>query len=142
MARPRQRLVEVGYPRAVELEPVRTTLHGAGFEGAVVQHFGTAHDVLIRIAPRDDVDRSELSNQAFDALRIRDSAVRRSDWRSAIRHFRPATCASDVKSDYATLIDLPSGHREMALGVAPVAELTPPSPKTYYQKKSASGGVG
>ena len=50
--------------------------------------------------------------------------------------------ASDVKSDYATLIDLPSGHREMALGVAPVAELTPPSPKTYYQKKSASGGVG
>ena len=68
-------LVEVGYPRAVELEPVRTTLHGAGFAGAVVQHFGTAHDVLIRVAPRDDVDRSELSNQAFDALRIRDSAV-------------------------------------------------------------------
>ena len=68
-------LVEVGYPRAVELEPVRATLHGAGFEGAVVQHFGTAHDVLIRIAPRDDVDRSELSNRAFDALRTRDSSV-------------------------------------------------------------------
>ena len=68
-------LVEVGYPQAVELEPVRATLERAGFEGAVVQHFGTAHDVLIRIAPRDDVDRSELSNQAFDALRARDSAV-------------------------------------------------------------------
>ena len=68
-------LVEVGYPRAVELEPVRATLQGAGFEGAVVQHFGTAQDVLIRIAPRDDVERSELSNRALDALRARDSAV-------------------------------------------------------------------
>ena len=68
-------LVEVGYPRAVELEPVRATLQGAGFEGAVVQHFGTAQDVLIRIAPREDVDRSELSDRAFDALRTGDSAV-------------------------------------------------------------------
>ena len=68
-------LVEVGYPRAVELEPVRATLHGAGFEGAVVQHFGTAQDVLIRIAPREDVDRSELSDRAFDALRAGDSTV-------------------------------------------------------------------
>ena len=68
-------LVEVGYPRAVELEPVRTALDRAGFEGAVVQHFGTAHDVLIRIAPRDDVDRAELSNRAFDALRARGSEV-------------------------------------------------------------------
>ena len=68
-------LVEVGYPGAVELEPVRSALDNAGFEGAVVQHFGTAHDVLIRIAPRDDVDRAELSNRAFDALRARDSTV-------------------------------------------------------------------
>ena len=68
-------LVEVGYPGAVELEPVRGALDNAGFEGAVVQHFGTAQDVLIRIAPRDDVDRAELSNRAFDALRARDSTV-------------------------------------------------------------------
>ena len=61
-------LVEVGYPRAVELEPVRATLRGAGFEGAVVQHFGTARDVLVRLAPRDDMDMSQLSNRAFDAL--------------------------------------------------------------------------
>ena len=68
-------LVEVGYPQAVELEPVRATLAGAGFEGALVQHFGTAQDVLIRIAPRDDMERSELSNRAFDALRAKDSSV-------------------------------------------------------------------
>ena len=68
-------LVEVGYPRAVELEPVRATLDRAGFKGAVVQHFGTAHDVLIRIAPRDDVERAELSNRAFEALRDANPAV-------------------------------------------------------------------
>ena len=68
-------LVEVGYPRAVELEPLRATLERAGFEGAVVQHFGTAQDVLIRVAPRDDVDKAELSNRALDALRTGDSAV-------------------------------------------------------------------
>ena len=68
-------VVEVGYPQAVDLEPVRTTLYRAGFEGAVVQHFGTAHDVLIRIAPRDDIDKAELSNRALDALRARDSTV-------------------------------------------------------------------
>ncbi len=68
-------VVEVGYPQAVDLEPIRTTLYRAGFEGAVVQHFGTAHDVLIRIAPRDDIDKAELSNRALDALRARDSTV-------------------------------------------------------------------
>ena len=68
-------VVEVGYPQAVDLEPIRATLYRAGFEGAVVQHFGTAHDVLIRIAPRDDIDKAELSNRAFDALRARDSTV-------------------------------------------------------------------
>ena len=68
-------VVEVGYPQAVDLEPVRATLYRAGFEGAVVQHFGTAHDVLIRIAPRDDIDKAELSNRALDALRARDSTV-------------------------------------------------------------------
>ena len=68
-------LVEVGYPGPVELEPVRATLDRAGFEGAVVQHFGTARDVLVRLAPRDDVDRAELSNRAFDALRAGDPAV-------------------------------------------------------------------
>ena len=68
-------LVEVGYPSAVDLEPVRATLDRAGFEGAVVQHFGTAQDVLVRLAPRDDVDKAELSNRAFDALRAKDPAV-------------------------------------------------------------------
>ncbi len=61
-------LIEVGYPEPVELTGVRSTLEQAGFGGAVVQHFGTARDVLIRLAPRDDVSKAELSDQVFGAL--------------------------------------------------------------------------
>ncbi|GIX22674.1 MAG: protein-export membrane protein SecF [Gammaproteobacteria bacterium] len=44
-------LIEVGYPEAVELEPIRKALADHGVEGAIVQHFGTARDVLVRLPP-------------------------------------------------------------------------------------------
>ncbi|NNF95875.1 MAG: protein translocase subunit SecF, partial [Halobacteria archaeon] len=43
-------LIEVGYEQAVDLQQVRTALDKAGFGDAVVQHFGTAKDVLVRLA--------------------------------------------------------------------------------------------
>lgn len=61
-------LIEVGYPDTADLEKVRAALDGSGFDGAVVQHFGTTRDVLVRIAPRDDVSKAELSTQVIDAL--------------------------------------------------------------------------
>jgi len=61
-------LVEVGYDQAVELPKVRGALATAGFQDATVQHFGTPRDVLIRLAPRSDIDSAELSNRAFSAL--------------------------------------------------------------------------
>lgn len=61
-------LIEVGYAEPVDLTGVRSTLEQAGFGEAVVQHFGTARDVLIRLAPRDDVSKAELSDQVFGAL--------------------------------------------------------------------------
>ncbi len=61
-------LVEVGYEQAVELPKVRGALATAGFQDATVQHFGTPRDVLIRLAPRGDIDSAELSNRAFSAL--------------------------------------------------------------------------
>ncbi|MBF2758797.1 MAG: protein translocase subunit SecF [Ectothiorhodospiraceae bacterium AqS1] len=68
-------LVEVGYSQAVDIEPVRSSLNEAGFEGAVVQHFGSAKDVLVRIAPREDVEQSQLSDRVLDALRAGDLEV-------------------------------------------------------------------
>ncbi len=61
-------LIEVGYGRAAELTGVRDTLAVEGFDDAIVQHFGTAKDVLIRIAPREDVSKAELSNRVFQSL--------------------------------------------------------------------------
>ncbi|MCK5640001.1 MAG: protein translocase subunit SecF, partial [Gammaproteobacteria bacterium] len=61
-------ILEVGYPQAVELKEIRTALDEAGFDGAVAQHFGTAKDVLVRLAPRDDISNEALSDKAFEVL--------------------------------------------------------------------------
>ena len=42
-------LIEVGYEQAPNLVNVRTQLQGAGFDGAVVQNFGSEKDVLVRL---------------------------------------------------------------------------------------------
>lgn len=62
-------LIEVGYPGPAELEPIRGALGGAGFEEASVQHFGTARDVLVRLAPREALSRAELSTRVLEVLR-------------------------------------------------------------------------
>lgn len=68
-------LIEVGYPEAVELKPIRAALGEAGFGDAIVQHFGTAADVLIRIAPRGDASSASLSDQLVTILRDQNSGV-------------------------------------------------------------------
>jgi len=64
-------IVEVGYPDSVELEPVRKALADSGFSESIVQHFGTAKDVLIRlpVADKDD-DKAQLSNNVLEALAV------------------------------------------------------------------------
>ncbi len=61
-------LVEVGYSEPVDLTKVRGALEQSGFKDATVQHFGTAKDVLVRLAPREDISSAELSDQAFSTL--------------------------------------------------------------------------
>lgn len=61
-------LIEVGYEQAADLSDVRQKLEAEGFNDAVVQHFGTSSDVLIRLAPRDTVNAETLSNQILDIV--------------------------------------------------------------------------
>jgi len=63
-------LIEVQYPQAPELSDVRAALAKGGFESAVVQTFGTAEDVLIRVPPEGDKSSSQLSTQVLDALQL------------------------------------------------------------------------
>lgn len=61
-------VIEVGYQEAQSLDPVRESLSAASFDDAIVQHFGTSRDVLIRLAPREGVNSAALSEQVLDAL--------------------------------------------------------------------------
>jgi len=61
-------IVEVGYSQNVELALVRESLATAQFDDVIVQHFGTAKDVLIRLPASESVKASEISNQVLRAL--------------------------------------------------------------------------
>lgn len=60
--------VEVAYQQSVELEPLREKLAASGFEQAVVQHFGSTHEVLIRTASQANVSAKDLTNQLVNVL--------------------------------------------------------------------------
>ena len=62
-------IVEVGYPEAVDLEPIRAQLQGGESISFDVQHFGTPHDVLIRFGPGEVINQAELSNRVIASLR-------------------------------------------------------------------------
>jgi preprotein translocase subunit SecF len=77
-------LIEMGYVEAVELDGVRETLAEVGHDNAVVQHFGTASDVLIRLsvteaetaaADAGDLSPGELSGPILAALQAADPTV-------------------------------------------------------------------
>lgn len=62
-------LVEVGYKESIELNLVRSTLSSGGYDDAVVQHFGTDKDVLIRLGVYADKSNDTLSNEILNLLR-------------------------------------------------------------------------
>jgi preprotein translocase subunit SecF len=61
-------LVEVGFEQTVELANVRSALEQAGFNDATAQHFGTPKDVLVRLAPIEEMKSAAISDQAFEAM--------------------------------------------------------------------------
>jgi preprotein translocase subunit SecF len=62
-------IIEVGYQQPVELEPIRDVLSGNGYEDAVVQHFGSASEVLIRLVPKTGQNEAETSSEVIKLLR-------------------------------------------------------------------------
>ena len=61
-------LVEVGYSEAVELDLIRQSLSNSEFGNAVVQYFGSANDVLIRIPPSEGLNTADISNRTLSIL--------------------------------------------------------------------------
>ncbi len=61
-------LVEVGYTESADLSQLRSALTTAGFDSAVVQHFGTSKDVLIRLSPQAGEGTAGVSSRVLRAL--------------------------------------------------------------------------
>lgn len=61
-------LVEAGYPAPVDLKPIRLALAGSEFDDALIQYFGSARDILIRIPPREGLNNVTISNNILDLL--------------------------------------------------------------------------
>ncbi|MBU2570740.1 MAG: protein translocase subunit SecF [Gammaproteobacteria bacterium] len=61
-------LVEVAYQDAADLTVMRAALADEGFGDAMVQHFGSARDVLIRLKPDETVSSAELSARVVAAI--------------------------------------------------------------------------
>jgi preprotein translocase subunit SecF len=62
-------LLEVKYTEAANLEDIRAQLHAAGHGEAIVQNFGTAQEVLIRIPPDDSGDTKALGTTVYEVLK-------------------------------------------------------------------------
>lgn len=60
-------LVQVHYQQRVDLDEVRDTLAEIGYPGAVVQYFGNARDVVIRLAPESG-EAKQVSQRILRAL--------------------------------------------------------------------------
>jgi len=64
-------LLEVHYAKPVELDAVRSALGQEGLGGAVVQHFGSSRDVMIRLAPQGEgaeEQSTQVSKRVMEAL--------------------------------------------------------------------------
>ena len=61
-------LIEVGYQKAADLNVLRQKLDNNGFDDAVVQNFGTAKDVLIRLKLKEGVSSADLSTKLLETI--------------------------------------------------------------------------
>ena len=62
-------LIEVGYPQDADIESIRDALADNNFKDAQVQNFGTSKDVLIRIAPSNDINKASISDNILNTLK-------------------------------------------------------------------------
>ncbi|OOE36730.1 protein-export membrane protein SecF [Salinivibrio kushneri] len=62
-------LIEVGFEQPADLPQIRESLAADGFDDAVVQNFGSATDVMVRLRPRDDMEGENLGNEVLNAIK-------------------------------------------------------------------------
>ncbi|HYR06089.1 MAG TPA: protein translocase subunit SecF, partial [Gallionella sp.] len=68
-------VIEVHYAQAADLHKVREQLVTTGLPDAMVQNFGSSHDVLIQVPLKQNLAGAKLSEQVMDGLRKQDAGV-------------------------------------------------------------------
>ncbi|MEX3983563.1 protein translocase subunit SecF [Paraburkholderia sp. EG287A] len=68
-------VIEVQYPQAVPLEPLRDSLNKIGYGDAQVQNFGTSRDVLIRLPLKQGLSSAQQSDQVMSTLKAAEPQV-------------------------------------------------------------------
>lgn len=62
-------VVDMGYQQSADLDQIRSLLGDNGFDHAVVQYFGSAREVSVRLAPREGEDHSVLGAEIVKLLK-------------------------------------------------------------------------
>lgn len=62
-------LIEAGYQSPVDLEAVRNALAEAEFKDAQVQNFGSTKDIIVRIAPRAEINKATIGDNILEVLK-------------------------------------------------------------------------
>ena len=68
-------LMQVSYSQPADLNSVRSTVAGLGFNDVQVQNFGTARDVLIRMPATKGVSSAQQSDKVMASLKAADATV-------------------------------------------------------------------
>ncbi len=68
-------VMEVHYAQSADLNKVREQLAATGFHDALVQNFGSSHDVLIQVPLKQDIVGAQLSEQVKKILISHDPSV-------------------------------------------------------------------
>jgi preprotein translocase subunit SecF len=62
-------LIEAGYQNDVNLDAVRAALAAADFNDVQVQNFGSSRDIIVRIAPRADINKATIADSVLMVLK-------------------------------------------------------------------------
>ena len=69
-------VMEMSYSKPADLEKIRKSVEGLGYRDTLVQSFGTAQDVMIRLPAQQGVNAAQQSEKVTAALKADDPEVR------------------------------------------------------------------
>lgn len=62
-------LIEAGYQNEADLDAIRKALAESNFKDAQVQNFGSSKDIIVRIAPRSDINKATIGDSVLSVLK-------------------------------------------------------------------------